>query len=577
MRKRSRVDLLGGGTFRWGIIIGAPLALGLLLLAKSFAVLIDPGALDMAQLARNLARTGHFHTNVIRPFSLLFHASIENHPDLYNEPLQPVLLSLVFRVWGSTDKTVAATSVILWMASCWILLALARRLFSWRVAALAGVLYAGNTAVLGNAISGTPIMLASVLLLLLLWVLYSEETREGLEVESSGVLPPWRLVLAGVLVGLATLTDYYLAALIVPVLVYVIVNQPSQRWSRGLLVLAAMVLVLLPWAVHNQIVAGTPFPALRLYDMAIGTPTYPGDSLLRSMDPADVVAASPFRFLWNHLGDLLLKTRAMVGALQTAMSRQLGGVVGAFFFVSLFLRLGDERLVRLRRCFYGMFVVLLPVLALTRFQATEFAPFVPFATILAAGAMRQLIGSIDYTAVRHAFQAREWRIGTAPVWRTVVLGFFVWFAIWSFTKWLRAPGTAPFLAGVTPFEYLQAPPEHSTERLPLVMSDVPQDIAWYGDRPVVWLTQTARGYDRLVAQIAPVGILHMAGTYMGRGWSEIPGPGTWWAIAAADAGPYKGLIQHGPVGFERERLRALPSIQLPRPSAPARTSEGGEV
>jgi hypothetical protein len=100
------------------------------------------------------------------------------------------------------------------------------------------------------------------------------------------------------------------------------------------------------------------------------------------------------------------------------------------------------------------------------------------------------------------------------------------------------------------------------------MSDAPQAVAWYANRPVVWLTQTSRGYDRLVAKVAPVGIIDFLAPPGQSGWTAGEA-GDWWALAYSSPAPYKGLVNQGPwSGNPDEIVRALPSIKPPKPPAP---------
>ena len=552
------MDVLSGAGFRWAVIVLGPIVLGLLAITKSFPGLWDMRAweaMDTAQTARNVAHTGHFSTDSIRPASLVFKAQIDGHPDLYNEPLHPAALAAVFRVWTAADKPVAALGVLLWIVTLWLTMGLAKRLFGWRIANLSGLLLAINIAALGAAISGTRQMLAAPLIMATLWLLY----RPELGADDEGApeprpSPPWRLIAAGVALGLATLTLYSLVLIVIPALVYALFEQRKVGWWRGLALLAGWAAALLPWAVRNQVVTGSPVFTLQLLDVAANTPTYPGDSVFRSMDPEMVRDAMPFTFAWNHLGEVLAKVKGSIRGLQTAVPPALGALVAAFFLASVFFTPPDRGFVRLRRCFYAMFFAHFVVLSVTSLGSADVLMYVPFAVILSAYGMRQLIGAVELDNIRRAWQAREWRIGAQAVGRIAILVAIVALIAIPFQTWLRMQSAASARAALAKFEVLQT----TATDPPLVMSDVPQAVAWYCDRPTVWLTQTSREYDRLAALLEPIKVLHFSGHAFDLGPAEVQ---NWWSVAYRSGMPYKGLVAIGSLGTSpEERVRIDPEL-----------------
>jgi 4-amino-4-deoxy-L-arabinose transferase-like glycosyltransferase len=543
------MDLLSGAGFRWAVIVLAPIVLGLLAITKSFPGLWDMrawDAMDAAQTARNLARDGHFVTDSIRPASLVFRAQIEGHPDLYNEPLYPSVLAAVFRVWSAGDKPVAATGVLLWLVTLWLTIGFAKRLFGWRIANLTGLLLAINIAALGAAISGTRQMLAVPLIMVTLWLLYRPDPgAEDEEAAAPRPLPPWRLIAAGVALGLATLTLYSLVLVVIPALVYALFEQRKEGWWRGLILLAGWAVALVPWAVRNQVVTGSPVFTLQLLDVASNTPTYPGDSAFRSMDPDVVQEAMPFTFAWNHLGEVMAKVKGSVRGLPSVVPADLGSLIAAFFLASVFFTPPDRGIVRLRRCFYGMFFAHFAVLSVTRLSPSDLLVYVPFALVLSAYGMRQLIGAIELDSIRRGWQTREWRVGAQAVGRIAILVVILGFVALPFSTWLRTQSGASARVAVPKFEALRP----TAQPPPLVMSDVPQAIAWYCDRPTVWLTQRSREYDRLSAVLEPVKVLHFQGRALSLAPAEVQ---NWWAVAYRTGMPYKGLVPIGSLDVSRE-------------------------
>src|SRR5260221_10587355 len=96
----------GKAILQWVVVVLGAAVLSLIYTAGQFRGLEKREAIDMAQLARNIARGEGFTTSVIRPVSL-WHLrtyrpdhdqKFENHPYLYNPPLYPLMLAGMFRL-----------------------------------------------------------------------------------------------------------------------------------------------------------------------------------------------------------------------------------------------------------------------------------------------------------------------------------------------------------------------------------------------------------------------------------------------------------------------------------------------
>src|SRR5882724_11627092 len=79
-------------------LLALPPLLAVVVLASKFSGLQTADAFDRAQLARHLAAGDGFVTSVVRPLSLTFRADVTSHPDLYNAPLPPLVLSVCYRL-----------------------------------------------------------------------------------------------------------------------------------------------------------------------------------------------------------------------------------------------------------------------------------------------------------------------------------------------------------------------------------------------------------------------------------------------------------------------------------------------
>ena len=85
-------------------LILLPAAIALLMLAAKWQGIQSPAAIEQAQLARHLAEGDGYITSALRPLSLAFNSNPTNHPDLYNPPVAPYVLSAAFRILHPSDR-----------------------------------------------------------------------------------------------------------------------------------------------------------------------------------------------------------------------------------------------------------------------------------------------------------------------------------------------------------------------------------------------------------------------------------------------------------------------------------------
>ncbi|MEN6545857.1 MAG: hypothetical protein ABFE07_07450, partial [Armatimonadia bacterium] len=141
-------------------LAGAILAVGIAFIfvvfqAARMAEVSDPRAMDQAQIARNLSRGAGYTTRLLRPLSLSQIPQVENHPELVNAPLHPVCMSIMFRIFGPSARTVSWTSGLAFLLTIPLVLWLAWHVFSRKVAMLAIFIVATNIGLLNVAVSGT--------------------------------------------------------------------------------------------------------------------------------------------------------------------------------------------------------------------------------------------------------------------------------------------------------------------------------------------------------------------------------------------------------------------------------------
>lgn len=440
--------------------------------------LSDMRAMDQAQIARNLARGAGFTTKLIRPLSLAKIPQVDSHPELFQAPLHPLVLSLFFRAFGLSPKTISWSSGVPYLLALPLVLWLGWSCFSRKVGMLAMVVVATNVSLLFTAASGTEGGLLTLLFTAISVVLVYHSR-----------LPRRRTplaLLAGALAALCYLTNYlWLVALPAVLLVLVLNCPPRRRLPTAALFLGAFVVVALPWGVRNLRVTGTPFGRYAAYEALQGTRTYSGNTLLRSFDqvPPSVLATmvSAPREVYQKAHDNAMTLYPVLFALA-------GAVITPFFIVAALIPLGvggvDPGIDRLRVGLYVLAFLLLAALALVVADGRLLAPLVPVVSVVAVAFFYQLLD----LRLRAGTESQRARGTTLAV--TLLL------LIQGVPLLLQlAPGRPLTEAG--PLAIRRASQELNALVGDLsgggpaaqgpIYSDLPWAVAWYADRPAIWL------------------------------------------------------------------------------------------
>jgi 4-amino-4-deoxy-L-arabinose transferase-like glycosyltransferase len=212
----------------------------------------NPDAYDYAQMGREIRRGHGLSTRQLFPRHIPFMAArgylnSEHIPNLNRYPL-PTIANAFFQLFSRNVARAAVLQSGVWfLASIPVLFLLARRLTNPIVALLSTLVYAANSSAWGSSYNGMTESLATLLVLLLAYVIFVPEPTR------------WKYLAAGLLCGLAFLSRTQLAFLfpLAAALLWFMVPRPNLL--RALTWLAAgFLLVTLPWMIRNTILAGDP-------------------------------------------------------------------------------------------------------------------------------------------------------------------------------------------------------------------------------------------------------------------------------------------------------------------------------
>jgi 4-amino-4-deoxy-L-arabinose transferase-like glycosyltransferase len=519
----------GKKVLQWIAVVLLAVVLAIWYAAGQFKGLEKREAMDMAQLARNIARGEGFTTYVVRPLSLwhlkMFSDSREprlmNHPDLYNPPLYPLVLAGLFKLLPSSvfefkqDDRIYAPErwVILPLNQVCLLLSLllvyfwARQLFDQRVAVTTGFLLLLSDTLWSYGVSGLPTNLLLLLFLLAVYFLYLADRKlnppDVPEVEQAGpALQPLSVsvivlvLLSAVLMGLCFLTRYLAAFLLLPMALYtarILRGRRAAVWVA--LYVVVFLAVITPWLARNYHVSRS-FLGVAKYGLIEQTGSFGGDTLQRSYHPdlteAYTVKGFATKFLTGARTHLL-------GSL-----RQVGSDFLIFFFaVGVLYGFRRQDATRLRGAMlgglacgiFGMALIgTVPDPWFTEVNGSNLLVlFLPLVAMYGVAFFYLLLDRIP-------FQIR--------LTRALAVGAFVALNVAPMIFTLLPPRR-----GAYPYPPYFPPITHATAELfgkdEVATSDLPWAMAWDGNRRTVWLPVTVDDFYEIHDFVAPKGVSFM--------------------------------------------------------------------
>ena len=515
----------GKKVLQWLVLVLVAVALGLVYTASQFRGLEKREAIDMAQLARNIARGQGFTTYLIRPLSLWQLRQFTNdheqrlmqHPDLCNPPLYPLALAGLFKLmparvfdFDSKSERVYAPErwVILPFDQICLLLSLllvyfwARQLFDQRVALTAGLLLLFSDTLWSYAVSGLPTNFLMLLSLLAVYCLFLADRRlnppEIPKTEQAGVgqleaRPPrsprvGHLILASaVLLGLCFLTRYLSAFLIVPMAIYasrIMRGRRSGLWA--LVYVFVFLVVITPWLVRDYRVSGS----------VLGVAKYQivGDEALPRSYRPNLGGAYSIRPM---LSRFLVRARG----LSTDSLKQIGSDYFIFFFaVGLLYAFRRRDVTRLRLAVLGALACAVFGMALIGTPPEQNSPdvhggnllvlFLPLVAVYGVAFFYLLLDRIP-------FRIRLTRAAAVTAFALLNLAPMI------FTLLPPRRGPYPYPPYISPVTRMVA---QWFGQKDVGVSDLPWAMAWYGDRRTIWLPTTIDDFNDLHDFAPPKGV-----------------------------------------------------------------------
>ncbi|MGI5817393.1 MAG: ArnT family glycosyltransferase [Armatimonadota bacterium] len=441
-----------------------------------FSGLVSPQAMEIGDIAQQLRYHNSFSTRVVRPL-VLSYATPDQYgtvPDTRHQPLYPALLSLLFRVRGGGDASVAMFNGLMFLLTGWVIFVIARMLWDKPIGLLAAALYFVSIDAIGHALTATGASLAGLLVTVAIWAaLRTRMSAEDAEAEGRGRGSLLWPAVVGVVFGLAYLSGTTAALLVIPVAM--LAAAPGRgRLRRAAIIAAVSLVVVTPWLVRNWSVSGTPVPMLAAYELIADTRTYPTDTIYSHM-PGEV--PSPLAFAISHPGDMIHKAGRGLTMLYRSAPGMLTPYLFPFFVIGAFI-FGTHNLKRsLWRAVLAMILLQALSISLYGLRPDGMTVLLPAAICLAAAGLVEILRRAD-----------------APRWSTVAVGAAIVALV------LFPTASSAILGGKTAVNPARAAMDFIDQGLlegAVIASDRPELVAWYGRRTAVALPASPTDLARL--------------------------------------------------------------------------------
>ncbi len=481
--------------------------------AAQFRGLRTAEAMEIAHVARNVASGEGFSTRCIRPFDVWYLGPRESAapemdplvatptpktlpsriPELRLSPAYPLLLSLVYRVvrpaysvvqggrvFDAEYKAIVPLGILLTLLCACAIFGFGRRLFGARVAGLATVVYLVSNVTLRGAISGLPLPLLSLAVMLA-----GGFAIQAIRLSATGTHVP-RLLLAvvgsSVCAGVAILTETTMIAVAIGLLFLFSLQLQRLRWVCLLLFVLVCAAQVGPWLLHNRD-CGLGVLRARPYEAVADSSLYANDTLERSVAPE----FNTYRVART----IRQKVYTSVAASLSGKNAMMAGVIVCFFMLALVHRYEDPVVAGLKGFTLGVFGLLLLLSPLVGPGYVVLGALFPLVVLLGVSAF------VDYVDREEFF---EQDLPTVLAWLFV--------AVSALPAIAQVVGSAPsaYPPYYAPIQRFVCGLVADEERL---YTDIPWATAWYGDCTSILLPQEIGDIEKISGGWDRVGGLYL--------------------------------------------------------------------
>lgn len=501
-----------------------PLILGLILVILSFSYLFlsfkglnQPFAMDQAQIAREVARGNGMTTQFIRPLALSKTVSKQNNTaeksleairDTNHAPLNILVQSAAIFIAGGADfnnwtmepnsmlygldRVIAATSLIFFFLSIFLIFKLVRRMFDDTIAGVTCALIIINDFFMQFAISGLPQML-----MLFLFTLGCNYLYSAMQDQEEKKSPRKHLVLAAIFFTLLVLSNWITIWIMLGVIIFVSFHFRDVKLRTFPFI--AFLLLGLAWPVYQNILAtGNPFGTA-----IFATPGIFGGEEGDTMRALNQGEVQPFFDLIKGL------VASAFSQIKNIIVNMGGIIIVPVFFICLFHKYRKPEINGFKIAL--LIIWCMSLLGMTICSDTELQPVEPtqiqllLAPFFSAFALSMLFMII----ARKANHSQERKLRTLSI--TLILLASAGSLLLTVPDQIRIglltsnrfrmnwPPYAPAALNGT----LHKATESTASSL--IATDQPWAVAWYADRPALWIPKTVGNLIQIDRLLEPSG------------------------------------------------------------------------
>ncbi len=416
---------------------------------------------DYAQQGRELYQGNGFTSQFTYPVVLdqnppgVFH-------NLWRPPLYPLLISLGYKIAGGPSINVLAFLGGLFLALTVVLLAkFAEDLLDSKYGWTVGIIYLLTPSVFSSTFTGLSEPLYAFLVLWVFYLIY------GMEKASQ---PDWKYPLGiGVVLGLSWLTRSE-SLFILPIAAGAIwIISPQESRIKNLpAFLGGLLLVMSPWWIRNALITGNPFFNMSHDLWAMFTKEYPGWYRFRMTQETGVGMG----FFFTHIPELSLKFGKYLLSNFKSILKLHTLMVPIFFVGLIWTGLGKGK----KTCLALMISLGLTWLGISCLEADSrfFLGLLPV-MILFSGFF--LWKGIEFFAGILKMPAK-----------IILLIFMAALAVPVISLWTgKNNETVQQRAQVEESSRVSMAGKATLDKKDVLLTDVPDLLAWYGDRRTAWL------------------------------------------------------------------------------------------
>jgi len=462
-----------------------------------FEPLPNPDAADCAQLAETLLVQRKYNTKVVLPITYQRTRTIVDHPEISRPPVFPLLEAAYFQLRYVHIRNATTFTIIIFVLCVAAVYVVGTTWYGRFVGLTSAALFALSRPVVELAVSGRPLLLCALWVMIAFWFLSPRRKRDPSEPNVLAMVVPSfvkravaalsrpgpRAVFGGLLIGLCYLTDTFYGWLILPAaLMARPVGGGRRRWlTAGLCVLAFLVLAV-PWWVRSASLTGSPFFSLGRYAIMENSPDYPGSDVYRTFESVE----NPWIYSITHP---VHTCKFMVASLASVLEQGGAALVIVLlpFFVLWYLAPAvDDVEFRRRRALLG-FIAVIVVVALTQTPgAQRLVPLLPLMFVCGVWTLLRALSGFPQ-------RARRGLVLAAALLAALPIGSFVTTPPTPLSEsWMLHLSRSNSV-------FIRKKEQKTVRIIRSLLTDVPWYVAWYAKQPAMLVPRAGEGLRTLDA------------------------------------------------------------------------------